>query len=78
MSEWISVKDRLPEIELGREFYGLATDGRFVFPAKFWLRRWLPEKDHKDFAWESQHPIISGDVSRYVTHWMPIPDPPRG
>ena len=65
MSEWISVEDRLPE----DEGYVLVTDGDDVYMG------------FKDDSWgsyfmnvESPSMICFGDI----THWMPLPEPPRG
>lgn len=62
--EWISVHDRLPELEkevlvydsFGNMYIGLITDG------------W------KGLYWVDEECINISDI---VTHWMPLPEPPK-
>lgn len=80
MSEWISVKDRLPEVA-GYECLVSAVNcfgQRFVFTAftgygepgwwtndKTRMRREIDEADNRlSPVWK-------------VTHWMPLPEPPE-
>jgi len=68
MNEWISVKDRLPEIpdaevsewagDYGRGFLTVDTDG-YVEITTFW-------KEENEF--ENHEDII---------YWMPLPKPPK-
>ena len=71
MSEWISVKDRLPEdfgevlvIVSGNPCENITLDGAYEIaeydPVEGWILEMWPE-------WESA----------VVTHWMPFPDPPE-
>ena len=78
VQEWISVKDRLPE-ETGRylavkkriapdDFGGNGTDIvilRFFVDDGFKMPRHIPD-------W------INEAINEEVTHWMPIPQPPKG
>ena len=61
MSEWISVKDRLPnyniEVVTRTMAGGLAINVYLIGKSIY--------RDH----WQVSHD--------YVTHWMPLPDPPR-
>ena len=61
-NEWISVKDRLPEI--GKDY--LVTDGHVCMVAAF--RENTEEFDFWNINWWSHNE---------VTHWMPIPTPPK-
>lgn len=72
MSEWISVKDRLPE-----DFYhvdvwfkphslGIADEWR-VPDAYIRNGRWL-------HIYRGAEAELEG---RHITHWMPIPEPPK-
>lgn len=102
MSEWISVKDRLPENEktvlacaemringtkhshvIVRAFH---TDGKTPVCDSSYSWEYLEceewSEEHDDFVvcegwWES---VRYGDefsaVSDFVTHWMPLPEPP--
>lgn len=62
-SEWISVEDRLPDREGETVLY---YDGKEVDACNFYF-----EKFHTIDLYESD--IIDG-----VTHWMPLPEPPKG
>lgn len=64
MSEWVSVKDRLPEA--GKI---LVTDGETVTISNgAWLYRSLEGK--------TRVPANYG-AGLTVTHWMPLPEPPK-
>lgn len=78
MSEWISVDDRLPD-ETGRylavkkrfapdELGGNRTDIvilRFFVDNGFRMPTYIPD-------W------INEEINDEVTHWMPLPEPPKG
>lgn len=68
MSEWISVKDRLPENE--NEMV-LVTDGKTVITG---FRNWMyrSEPDSRLFV----PGLKMGGGCMEVTHWMPLPEPP--
>ena len=65
MSEWISVNERLPNKPSNRfsELRHLVTDGIKVVEASFVF--WPP------WIW------ILPDGMKSVTHWMPLPEPPK-
>ena len=64
MKDWISVKDRLPELEMPAGFYRcLVFNGQRVFEAM-----WNPRVKvfmHSDFS------------KIFPSHWMPLPEPPK-
>ena len=71
MSEWISVKDRLPEdmgevlvIVSGKPHENVTLDGAYELaeydPVEGWILEMWPE-------WSSG----------VVAHWMPLPEPPE-
>ena len=65
MSEWISVKDRLPETSGRYLTYATTPDGSGSFT-----------KDYKVLT------FFVGEISwvcanSIVTHWMPLPEPPK-
>ena len=70
MSEWISVRDRLPEI--GEEVFvlilsadwGITYDIGYIHRPGFWDTVWYDSKDLQS---------IEND---FITHWMPIPKLP--
>lgn len=75
--EWISVKDRLPEI--GSSF--LATDRKEMHTA-----HWCNDTEEwYSGGWESCNYCggrskVSLEKDRYsfiFTHWMPLPEPPK-
>jgi len=66
MSEWVSVKDRLPEI--GKlvlcTFCGIVSYGYYLGD------RWQVN-DEPDYS------MVKTDIISFVTHWMPLPTPPE-
>lgn len=69
-SEWISVKDRLPEdgVEvLACKGALVALDGGFASRYVAWL-----DYDTNPPQW-----IISGEPTDEITHWQPLPAPPE-
>lgn len=63
MSEWISVKDRLPEKEI--DVLGSADDPRIMLTVRYSGSIWYPNH----FCEEG---IIDG-----ITHWMHLPELPK-
>jgi Protein of unknown function (DUF551) len=83
MSEWISVKDKLPDHHKS-VLVITKTDAQAVviflndkdtnsFLEKYFIN--VPD-DYKGHAFCSQE--IRGNVLTGVTHWMPLPEKPRG
>ena len=72
IQHWISVKDRLPEIDIDDPKpvpvlvyeYGYICVGQYGARSKYF--------DH--FAKEF---YVDGEASTGVTHWMPLPSPPE-
>ena len=64
MAEWISVKDRLPELNKLVLACNTVGDIEIVsyYNEKFMLY------DGNEYPYEM----------RYITHWMPLPQPPKG
>jgi hypothetical protein len=66
MSEWVSVKDRLPEVEIGVLIYTILGDIEIALlnppdcDGPFW---YYPE----DNGWDEDD----------VSHWMLLPAPPK-
>lgn len=77
VQEWISVKDGLPENDYGkhwkeRKHYlvrvnpsGLMYVAHYGFKEYDW---WIDEHDC----------VLSATNFKEVTHWMPLPEPPKG
>lgn len=67
--DWISVKDRLPEddatyLVYGRNGYGI------VFAVYYSDGEWLTWDE-----WNTWDDLTN--ITRFVTHWMPLPEPPK-
>ena len=68
MPQWISVKERLPEPkhEFARNWYLVALSNGVV----------------KELAYEFHNHSVFGygwrETAYPVTHWMPLPEPPKG
>ena len=62
---WISVKDRLPDV--GKEVLTYGSDG-------------IKADSYAFQSTISDKPVFEGDHNEYnygVTHWMPLPEPPK-
>ena len=60
---WISVKDGLPK-----------DDGDYlVYTREEYIGLFWFDRDEKEWTEESDFPCLEG----YVTHWMPLPEPPK-
>lgn len=72
MSEWISVKERLPE----SRHDVLAYDGSFVVSAQIW-------RNYRGPQWSLPSSVGGCEAEANfnengITHWMPLPPPPKG
>lgn len=61
--DWISVKDRMPEDDATYLVYGRNGYG-IVFAVYYGDGEWLTCDDLTN-------------ITRFVTHWMPLPEPPK-
>ncbi len=66
MNEWISVKDRLPEEDKPYIISYRSNDEQKVVGA-FW----------DSFEGYNQFTTDEGLIYEDVTHWMPLPNPPK-
>ena len=70
MSEWISVKDRLPEYDEHKENYDefnvYCCNNKYHEPIVTTL-------DYTEHGWSNENNDLWND---FVTHWMPLPEPP--
>lgn len=69
VQEWISVEDRLPE-------------PKHEFDARNWYLVALSNGVVKELAYEFHNHSVFGygwrETAYPVTHWMPLPEPPKG
>jgi Protein of unknown function (DUF551) len=70
MSEWISVKERLPR--KGRDLGAIDECLTYSFG-------WVHVSVRRHRHWWSLHELHEpgGVPRRGITHWMPLPDPPE-
>lgn len=80
MTEWISVKDRLPEDDLPNDTNRLAlkvlvcsTHGNKYSVRTLSRQRWVTA-----FNPVKYHPWEWSKDAKNITHWMPLPEPPKG
>lgn len=78
--KWISVKERLPELHIdeykepdGSRMQFEASDEQLVFSANGDLTMANYETGPVFQGWVGDH----GQTIRNVTHWMPLPEPPK-
>lgn len=76
VQEWISVKDRLPE-----------KDGCYIVTAcdegcscgdGIWYDTVVIEAEHYKGEWSWNENGTEYDITCFVTHWMPLPQPTKG
>ena len=70
VQEWISVTDRLPEkdgLYLCNYHFGKNRDMTFTRVLDYYATDKIPHFQH-----------TLGDTTMKVTHWMPLPEPPKG
>ena len=76
VQEWISVEDRLPE-----------KDGCYIVTAcdegcscgdGIWYDTVVIEAEHYKGEWSWNENGTEYDITDLVTHWMPMPEPPKG
>lgn len=61
--DWISVKDKLPE----KDISVLTFDGTYINVMEYWY-----DEDGKQVWFNPPSP-----PSDNITHWMPLPNPPK-
>ena len=86
MSEWISVDDRLPDADFGyfltARHYHSNKDTYSVNLAFYIKDREHARKERKFYSRKLQGKnsvhFDSAEAGFRVTHWMPLPEPPKG
>ena len=76
VQEWISVNDRLPD-----------KDGCYIVTAcdegcscgdGIWYDTVVTEAEHYKGEWSWNENGTEYDITDFVTHWQPMPQPPKG
>lgn len=73
--EWISVKDKLPPIGQEVIVYSPKSnsgDGRVTA-----LCRKIRYEEATNFYWDNDYGGSNVYVQDAITHWMPLPEPPK-
>ena len=65
VQEWVSVEDRLPEDDSDVIAYLRTGEEERIFPANYAKGVWFDC-------------IFNKRVTETTTHWMPLPNPPKG
>ena len=78
MSEWISVKDKLPNELDDVLIYG----PNIVITKAFLLKNIIDRVVHREVFYKAGWMISDSEEgnsidSEHVTHWMPLPEPPK-
>lgn len=79
-TEWIAVEKRLPEDVYGRDRKQITVlvctkSGRVSTSSRVRMMQYNRE------TWELEYADVfewSGQIAKKVTHWMPLPMPPKG
>ena len=68
--KWISVEERLPNDDsvVIVAIHDVSGDTPFDFASFGWCLNGVGD----DYWW-----IVDNDICPYVTHWMPLPEPPK-
>ena len=78
--KWISVKDRLPEVV---DSYLVVVKCKYDWENEYSIdtdvATYNPyEKAYIDDCWNTYNDWYEGQQYLHVTHWMPLPEPPKG
>ena len=67
--QWISVENEMPHAEYGESDNVLAVDGHGIVEMLYF--------DGGCWCYPTGEPVFYEDPSWRITHWMPLPEPPR-
>ena len=78
MAEWISVKDRLPNIDIDVVIFAVGKSDLFenkvaITHRYYPMRWWNKESEYIDWLQPWQYFTANYEI----THWMPLPEPPK-
>lgn len=81
--EWISVKDRLPEIDMNQPEYSrgirclVCTRYGYVCEAEFNANWYSKKQSCLTPKWYRHGKIMATVDQGYITHYQPLPSPPK-
>lgn len=80
--KWVSVKEKMPELKcrgyLDSSDPFLAFDGERVFITHTYKYKAYPDSNKEDKRISFCHSLPeSDDITGEITHWMPLPKPPK-
>lgn len=74
--QWISVKDRLPDV--AGMYIVVACDEWCSYGEGIWYDRVVVVADYSGGCWNWNDNGTDYDIDDLVTHWMPLPEAPKG
>lgn len=75
--EWISVKDRLPENDDEVLIYIVKDIVQAYFLRGYWHGSIMVTDNMNDGYVSDRRIVKEGSSFDFVTHWMPLPEPPK-
>lgn len=77
MSDWISVKDRLPDPEVAVLAIVRGFDGVLTLERRWEICNPMVEPYFEDFLYWDWIDNDGQDLGGRVAYWMPLPEPPK-
>ena len=74
--QWISVKDRLPDV--AGMYIVTACDEWCSHGEGIWYDTVVVVAEYSSGCWNWNENGTDYDIDDLVTHWMPLPEPPKG
>ena len=74
--QWISVKDRLPDV--AGMYIVTACDEWCSYGQGIWYDTVVVVAEYSGGCWNWNDNGTDYDIDDLVTHWMPLPKPPKG
>lgn len=74
--QWISIKDRLPDV--AGMYIVTACDEWCSHGEGIWYDTVVVVAEYSGSCWNWNDNGIDCDIDDLVTHWMPLPEPPKG
>lgn len=73
--EWISVKDRLPDID--KEVLCLCIDSDPKYAPNYYIGQYGKDKESNEMSFLEWDNYCSDLVAVVCSYWMPLPQPPK-